>query len=83
MNLDLRYDTTLAGTNACDQVPSIDSLGIANARIVAPGSPARSVLLSRISRRDQYQMPPLGTAVVDSNAVALISDWISSLPNCN
>jgi uncharacterized repeat protein (TIGR03806 family) len=83
VNLDLRYDMTLPQTNTCNQVPSVGDLGIANARIIAPGAPARSVLLSRINRRDEHQMPPLGTAVVDADAVTLISNWISSLPNCN
>lgn len=83
VNLDLRYDATLVQTNTCDQAPSVNTLGIINARIIAPGAPARSVLLSRMNRRDANQMPPLGTAIVDSDAVTLISEWIGSLSNCS
>ena len=38
-NMDLRYTTHVAGTNACDVVPSETDLGIGpNARLIAPGS---------------------------------------------
>jgi hypothetical protein len=60
-----------------------DDLDIANARIIAPGEEARSVLLERISRRDDAGMPPLASNEVDSDGVALIDAWISALPNCN
>jgi hypothetical protein len=47
-------------------------------RIVAPGSPERSALLYRMaSRRPSSQMPPLGTATVDAEAVELIRGWIA------
>ncbi len=43
----------------------------------APGSPEQSVAVARISTRNPYvQMPPLGTHVVDDEAVQLITDWI-------
>lgn len=49
-------------------------------RIVAPGAPGRSVLLHRIrSRRPSSQMPPLGTVVADTVAVALVQRWIDRL----
>jgi hypothetical protein len=45
--------------------------------IVAPGSAALSVLTARMRSRDaRVQMPPLGTAVPDSEALALIERWI-------
>ena len=47
--------------------------------VVAPGSPERSVLYQRISRRGTGQMPPLGSTEVDRNAVKLIADWIRGL----
>lgn len=49
--------------------------------IVAPGEPSASALLYRMqSRRPASQMPPLGTAVVDEEAVDLVRRWIESLP---
>jgi len=82
VNLDLRHNTALANTNACDVAPTAGDLGIANARIIAPGDDARSVLLARMARRGVNQMPPLASNVRDSAGEALISAWIDSLANC-
>jgi hypothetical protein len=44
---------------------------------IAPGDPAKSVLLDRIrSRAASVQMPPLGTHIADDEAIALITSWI-------
>lgn len=83
VNLDLRFSTTLTVMNACDARPMVEDLGIANARLIAPGEPARSVLLARMKVRDGNQMPTLGTHLVDEAAVQVVSDWIASLSNCN
>lgn len=41
------------------------------------GDPAASLLLRRMSRRDNLtQMPPLGSKLVDREAIALVSTWI-------
>jgi mono/diheme cytochrome c family protein len=79
---DLRFMTTLAQTNACDVEPASGDLGIANARLIAPGEPARSVLLARAARRDATGMPPVGSALVDDAGVALLTDWIAGLSSC-
>ncbi len=50
-NMDLRYSTPLANTNACDAVPGHGDLGIADARLIAPGAPERSVLPARMNAR--------------------------------
>lgn len=48
---------------------------------IMPGQPDRSGLLARVaSRSPALQMPPLGTALVDEAAVALLREWISELP---
>ena len=48
---------------------------------IVPGDPAQSGLLWRMSVRDgTWQMPLLGTKVVDDAGVKLVSDWIASLP---
>ena len=83
VDMDLRYSTALANTNACDVVPGIGDLGIANARLIAPGAAARSVLIARMSRRDAHGMPPLGSAQVDAEGAALLTSWVNSLTNCN
>jgi mono/diheme cytochrome c family protein len=45
---------------------------------VCAGRPDRSVLVARMSSRHPLlQMPPLGTRIVDEEAVQLISRWIA------
>lgn len=47
---------------------------------IDPGHPERSALLQRLSSRyPALQMPPLGTALVDDEAVALVTRWITEL----
>jgi hypothetical protein len=49
-------------------------------RFIAAGEPERSALFYRMaSRRPASQMPPLGTVVADSAAVALVGRWIEGL----
>ncbi|HWM86141.1 MAG TPA: hypothetical protein VNO33_09890, partial [Kofleriaceae bacterium] len=46
---------------------------------VAPGRPDQSVLLARMGSASPIsRMPPLGTRVVDQQAVDLIEQWISA-----
>jgi mono/diheme cytochrome c family protein len=46
---------------------------------VAPGNPAASALLHRVGSRDRLlQMPPLGSALVDEQAIALLRAWIEA-----
>jgi uncharacterized repeat protein (TIGR03806 family) len=83
--MDLRYSTALADTNACNAVPTLGDLGIADARLIAPGASARSVLPARMGLRGVADaMPPVGLgARVDTDGVRLIRDWINSLASCN
>jgi uncharacterized repeat protein (TIGR03806 family) len=82
-NMDLRYATALADTHACDVAPGLGDLGLSNARLIAPGAAARSVLITRMSRRDAHGMPPVGSALVDAEGAALLTDWVDSLTSCN
>lgn len=63
-----------------DVAPLHDKFGIADARLVAPGSPERSVLLHRVAMRGRGQMPQLATAIVDQPAVQMLKEWIAQLP---
>lgn len=82
-SMDLRYGTLLSATNACAALPQSGDLGIgAAARIIAPGSPANSVLTARMARRDANAMPPLASAEVDTAGVALVEAWITDLAAC-
>lgn len=62
-----------------------DSLGLPDAKVISPGSLTNSVLIQRVGYHDQnglppFHMPPLGTAVINTNAVTLLSNYIMSLP---
>jgi hypothetical protein len=81
--MDFRYSTALADTNACDVAPSLGDLGLSNARLIAPGAAARSVVIARMSRRDANGMPPVGSAQVDTAGAALLTEWVNSLTSCN
>jgi mono/diheme cytochrome c family protein len=81
-SMDLRYTTPLATTNICDVTPQSGSLGIANARLIAPGDAARSIVIARMNRRDAQGMPPLGSNQVDATGVSLLTAWVNSLAGC-
>jgi uncharacterized repeat protein (TIGR03806 family) len=82
--MDLRYrgPLAIATTRTCNVAPQSGDLGIANARLVAPGDPARSILLQRVTRRDAHGMPPLGSSLADAAGAALLRDWIIATPAC-
>jgi len=82
-NMDLRYATALAATNSCDVAPALGDLGLTDARIIAPGSAARSVVVARMDRTGDDAMPPLSRHSIDTQGVALISEWIDSLAGCD
>lgn len=78
-NMELGLGTPLDSTKLIDEAPIHNRFEIPDARIVAPGSPERSVLFYRLSRRGAPQMPPLVSSEVDQKAVALIGEWIRGL----
>jgi glucose/arabinose dehydrogenase len=79
--MQLEYSTELSKTGLIDVVPLHHKFGLAEPRIVAPGSPERSVLLHRLSHRGPGtgQMPQLSTNLPDAAAVRLLEEWIKSL----
>jgi len=81
-SIDLRFDTTWPAMNVCDVVPLLGMLGVSDAKIIAPGDSARSILVNRMSRRDVHGMPPLGSAIVDAAGINLLTTWIDSLTAC-
>jgi uncharacterized repeat protein (TIGR03806 family) len=85
VNMDLRYTTPLASTNACEVVP-VNDQGVVNARLIAVGGvnpSARSLMVVRPSRTDGTSMPPFQPRVVDAPGVALLTSWINGLASCN
>jgi uncharacterized repeat protein (TIGR03806 family) len=82
-NMDWRYTTTLLASNSCDVQPGFGDLGINNARVIAPGDAARSVMIARVNRVGTDAMPPLTRHAIDTAGVQLLTDWVNSLAGCN
>ena len=77
--IELEFLTERAAMKLIDEKPLHHTFGIAEARLVAPGAPERSVLLHRIANREAGHMPPLATGVVDAMAVKLFREWIAEM----
>jgi putative heme-binding domain-containing protein len=79
--LELDISKSLKETGILDVRPKQGDFGIADARIVAPGDPGRSVLLYRMAKFGRGRMPHLGSEYPDAEGLELISEWICSLAN--
>ena len=77
--IDVEFTTASEKTRLFDVRPVHDTYGLPDARLIAPGSPERSVLLHRMSHRDRGHMPPLATSIVDRDAVNLMKEWIGGM----
>ena len=77
--IDVSFSTPAQKTMLFDETPQHHVFGVAEARIIAPGSPQRSVLYRRMQMRTAGQMPPLATSRVDEQALRLLHDWIEQL----
>jgi len=80
--IDLRAETPFAATGLCNADPQAGDLGIAGAKLIAPGRADDSVLWLRMAMRGDAQMPPLASHVVDPLGSAVVADWIASLTGC-
>ena len=73
---DARVTTPLAKTGIVNGT-LYDLEGDATNRVVVPGDLAHSMLFSRIGQLGKNHMPPIGSGVLDSNAVELVRQWIT------
>jgi mono/diheme cytochrome c family protein len=76
---DARYDTPLAQQGLIDGPVLIDQ-GIDRPRIIAPHDIWRSIAFMRVNTAGDIRMPPLGRETIDQRGVALLQQWIDSLP---
>jgi cytochrome c553 len=75
--VDATVDALLARTTKWD----LPHTAPGTTALVAAGDPNLSALFVRMrSRRPSSQMPPLGTALPDDQALDLVSAWIADLP---
>ncbi len=77
--MEFDWMTPTKDTRIIDVIPQHATFGIANARIIAPGDLARSILPLRASHRGAGHMPPLGTLIPDPEAARILAEWVLSL----
>ena len=77
--MELTFTTKPGNTNLFDIRPLHDRFGMKDARLIRSGHPERSVLILRLSKRGRGQMPPLGTAQIDKQAIKMLTAWIRQL----
>ncbi len=80
ITFDARYDTPLALQNITNY-PAAVTLGYDNACIVRSQDVWRSMIYVRVNTTSAaYKMPPLARNLIDTNALAVLADWINRLP---
>jgi glucose/arabinose dehydrogenase len=75
-NFDARVYAPLSQAGLIDG-PLNDTMGNTSNRVVVRGSLTNSMLLTRISMSGPGRMPPLASSVLDTQAIALVSSWIT------
>jgi mono/diheme cytochrome c family protein len=78
-NFDARYDTPLEQQGLVDGRVLIDER-IDRSRVIAPNDIWRSIAFMRVNTVGEIRMPPLARATLDEKGVALLRQWITSLP---
>jgi uncharacterized repeat protein (TIGR03806 family) len=80
--MDLRMSTSFEDARICNEAPMGDTLGLINPVILSPGNPGQSILVLRMEDTGQHRMPPLASGIVDTEAMAVIREWISGVKAC-
>jgi uncharacterized repeat protein (TIGR03806 family) len=78
-NFDARYDTPLDHQGLVDGRVLIDER-IDRSRVIAPNDIWRSIAFMRVNTVGDIRMPPLARETIDEKGVALLRQWITSLP---
>ncbi len=79
-SIELMHYAQLDQANLLDVRPTQGTFGISDAKIVASGDPAGSVLHYRMAKIGSGRMPRVGSDEVDEQALAMIRQWITQLP---
>ncbi len=77
--MNLSYYAELAQMNIVDVEPIHHHFDIPEAKLIAPGSPDRSVLLHRVGIRGPGQMPQLSTNRIDQKSLAMLKAWVTEI----
>jgi len=81
-SVDLRYDTAFANSGLCNAVPAKGTEGVEGATNLTPAHPELSTTWLRMATLGKGRMPPLASAVVDQDALDLVSAWIGGITSC-
>jgi hypothetical protein len=83
---DVRYDVPFASTNLLCTPPGKGDLGVTGAKLLVPTDPMSSLIWLRMhapkgdmTTGETGRMPEIGSAVIDNQGTALISQWITSI----
>ena len=76
---DARYDTPLNRQELVNGAVLIDQ-GIDRPRIISPHDIWRSIAYMRIDTVGDIRMPPIDRETIDEHGVALMKEWIDSMP---
>ena len=76
---DLLATLPLAEMGIVNVAPAHGNFGVKDAKILVPGHPERSILLTRMEMTGLGRMPHIGSRVVDEQAVRLVHDWIKGM----
>jgi len=76
---DARYDTPLDKQELIDGPVLIDQ-GIDKPRIISPHDIWRSIVVMRMNTVGDIKMPPLARETIDQKGVALLQEWVKSMP---
>jgi glucose/arabinose dehydrogenase len=74
---DSRFTTPTAASGIING-PLINNGADTNNRVIKPGFPANSMILTRLSLTGPGRMPPLGATSPDGEAIALFTSWITN-----
>ncbi len=67
---------------ACGAPPQLGNLGVTNAKVLSPGSPATSVLSLRAHASGATRTPPVASSIVDTAGLSVVDKWIQSVAAC-
>ncbi len=76
---DARYDTPLEQQGLVNGAVLLDQ-GIDRPRIISPHDIWRSIAYMRINTVGDIRMPPIDRRTIDARGVALLREWIDSMP---
>ncbi len=77
---DGRHELSLEETGLINGEANANNGDPAN-KLVVPGDPLHSVVLSRITAANGFtRMPPLGSTEIDQASAAMLAEWINALP---